>query len=373
MGLPQVDITTAAQLASASRGEDAYVGDAPATCYLIHNGNYDQSGVVMFLKKGGEPNGNDRYFIGESRTGVVIHGRAGTDETMPISDLTVSNLTFDLTGYSQTGPFNTFSLYADKNIHLDHLTFTGDCATGFKGGHVETNGTDGLLVEACIIEKFGNCGGGGHEDHGVYLASGKNLTFRNNVIRGNSSRGIQMYTAAGAYGTLENVLVERNRITQNGHGDQEDGLIINSSGTGTVDKVTIIRDIFDRNFFSGIRFIGGLESNVVVTLNTFASNGAGSSSQSRSEINLDVSGSGAGTAISQNIFDVGNTLINDCYDASTLGFGFANDFVHGAIPSGPKGNCVGAETMGDPQFVDSAGGDFHTQNAAAQMFGAYAP
>lgn len=70
---------------------------------------------------------------------------------------------------------------------------------------------------------------------------------------------------------------------------------------------------------------------------------------------------------------VGNTLINDCYDASTLGFGFANDFVHGAIPSGPAGSCVGAETMGDPQFVDSQSGDFHTQNAAAQLFGAYAP
>src|SRR5262249_60985034 len=136
--------------------------------------------------------GARRTFIGESRKGVIIKSRASIDDG--IGDLTFSNFTFDLTGYADAGSFNTLSVGTGQNITVDHLTFTGDCATGLKGGHIETNGTDGLLVEACLIEKFGHCGGGGHEDHGIYLANGKNIVIRNNVIQQNSSLGIQMYT-----------------------------------------------------------------------------------------------------------------------------------------------------------------------------------
>jgi len=70
---------------------------------------------------------------------------------------------------------------------------------------------------------------------------------------------------------------------------------------------------------------------------------------------------------------VNNKLINNCYDATSLGFGLADDFVHGTIPSGAAGNCVGMETTGDPQFVDAAAGDYHPQNQEALGYGAYAP
>ncbi len=312
--------------------------------------------------------------MGESRAGVVIHGRGNIENG--VSDVLVSNVTFDLTGYTQAGAFNTLNLSNGNDITVDHVTFTGDCATGLQGGHIETNGTSNVLVDSCLIEKFGQCGGTGgtgHEDHGVYLASGSHIVLRNNVIRLNSSRGVQMNTEMGSYGTLDAITVERNRIYQNGHRDYEDGVVINSSGTGPITHVTIQRNLIYENYYSGIRFVGGLESSVSVTLDTFDSNGAGSTLASRSEINLDSSGSGAGTSIVQNVFRVGNTLINDCYDGSTLGFAFGNDFVNGSIPAGAPGNCVAAQTTGDPQFVSAATGDYHPSNPAAASYGAYAP
>lgn len=253
------------------------------------------------------------------------------------------------------------------------MTFTGDCATGLMGGHIETNGTDHALVDSCVIEKFGQCSGNGHLDHGVYLASGTNIVIRNNVIRQNSSRGVQMYTQNGDYGTLDQITIERNRIYDNGHRDYEDGVVIDSAGTGTITHVTIQRNLIYKNYYSGIRFAGGVESSVGVTLNTFDSNGAGSTSPSRSEINIDADGGGAGTSIATNVFNVGLLLINDCYDGASLGFSFGDNFVHGAAPTGATGNCVTTQTTGDPAFASAASGDYHPANPAASSYGAYAP
>jgi hypothetical protein len=282
-------------------------------------------------------------------------------------------MTFDLSGYQDSGAFNTLTLGNGKNITIDHVTFTGDCKTGLQGGHIETNKTEGVLVEACLIEKFGHCNGGGHEDHGVYLGAGKDITLRNNVIRGNSSRGIQMYTQGGEYGTLDRITVENNLVDSNGHADYEDGIVINSYGTGPISNVTIERNIFVKNYYSGIRFAGGTESAVVVRDNTFVQNGAGSGSASRSEINADSSGGNSHTMIDGNIFDVKNTLINDCYTGKANGFAFGDNFVHGAIPTGGSGNCVGPETLGDPMFANAGAGDYHPTNPKAEGYGAYAP
>ncbi len=370
-GLPQVVITTATQLASAARGEGAYASDVPATCYLIKNGTYAMTGVVFYVLRGGDSDGARRHFVGESRQGVVIHGRGNVEDG--VSNVTITNLTFDLTGYSASGAFNTLNLGDGANVTIDHVTFTGDCNTGLQGGHIETNHTTNVLVDSCLVEKFGHCGGGGHEDHGIYLASGSRITIRNSVVSGNSSRGIQMYTQQGQYGTLDQVRVERCRITGNGHADYEDGIVINASGTGTITQVTITRSLVYRNFYSGIRFVGGAEGSVLVDHSTFDSNGAGSTSASRSEINVDAMGGAAGTSMTANLFDVGNVLINDCYDGASMGFGIGPGFVHGTIPSGAKGSCVAAQTTGDPAFVDPKTGDYHPKNPAASAFGAYAP
>jgi parallel beta-helix repeat protein len=369
-GMPQVDISTAADLASASRGDAPFDTNAPATCYFIHTGTYDMAGVVMYVLKGGDPGGTRRMFVGQDRNNVIIRGRGNVEDGT--SDVTISNMTFDLTGYQQAGAFNTLNLGNGKNITVDHVTFTGDCMTGSQGGHIETNNTSNVLVEECIIEKFGHCGVNGHLDHGIYLGAGSNITIRNNLIRGNSSRGIQLYTQGGQYGTLDNITIEQNRITHNGHADYEDGIVINSYGTGPITNVTIRRNIIDNNYYSGIRFAGGTESGITVINNTFDSNGL-MSPMNGSEISIDMAGGGSGTMASKNIFKVANALINDCYDATMHGFGIGNDFVDGVVPDPPKGNCITNETIGIANFVSAMSGDYHPMAPEAQNYGAYAP
>ena len=372
-GMPKVDITTSAELSAAARSESPFAGDAPSTCYFVHDGTYTASGAIFYVTKGGTSDSARRVFVGQSRAGVIIKGRGGLQEKVGIGNVTVQNMTFDISGYAATGSFNTFDLADAKNVTIDHVTLTGDCNTGLRGGHLETNGTENLLVEGCLIEKYGHCGPAGHEDHGVYLASGKNLTLRNNVIRGNASRGIQMFTNDGAYGTLDGVVVENNRIYANGHADYEDGIVINAGGTGTIASVTVRRNLVYGNYYSGVRFVGGMQSAMVFDHNTFAMNGAGSTSASRSEINLDAAGAVANGTFTTNLFDVGNTLINDCYDAASKGFHIGDAFVHGTVVTGAKASCLDAPKTGDPTFVDAASGDYHPKNAAASAYGAYAP
>ncbi|MFT3765606.1 MAG: hypothetical protein QM820_08840 [Minicystis sp.] len=84
-------------------------------------------------------------------------------------------------------------------------------------------------------------------------------------------------------------------------------------------------------------------------------------------------GGGAGTSITRSLFEVGNLLINDCYDGAALGFGFDDNFVHGDVPSGPVGNCISKQTMGDPVLQDPAKGNYHPTSPMALEYGAYAP
>lgn len=370
-GTTQVDITTIDELNAASRGEGDYADDGPGTCYFIHDGEYSGgSDPAVYITHGGTTEA-PIYFVGESRDGVHIVGRAGMDQDG--SHVVLRNMTFDLTGYSHDDSFNTVSVMAVEDITIDHVTFTGDCATGANGGHIETVGTNGLHVEACLIERFGRCGPEGHQDHGIYLADGDDITIVNNVIRENASRGIQLYTGSGEGDTLGNVTIERNRIHDNGHGDYEDGIAINGQDAGTIDTVAIRRNLFYSNYYSGIRFAGNATSAITIEHNTFAGNGAGSSSESRSEINIDGDSGGAANAtISGNIFAIGNLLINDCMGSDAMAFSIADNVASGPIAAGDDA-CVGSVVDADPQFVDAAGADFHTGNPAVAEYGAYAP
>jgi hypothetical protein len=118
-GTTRVDITTQSQLASAARGESSYDKDPPATCYFIHNGTYSTTGVVLYVLKGDIAGGAPRAFVGESRAGVVIHGRGNLEDG--VSDVLVTNLTFDLAGYVQAGAFNALNLGNGGNITIDHI------------------------------------------------------------------------------------------------------------------------------------------------------------------------------------------------------------------------------------------------------------
>jgi parallel beta-helix repeat protein len=370
-GVPRVEIHTVGELESASRGEGEHAADAPGTCYFVHDGTYRQGGrVALYVLRGGTE-AAPRRFVGESRDHVVIVGRGGVEDG--VSHVVIQNVTFTLNGYRQDGSFSTLTLGNGSDVTIDHVTLTGDCATGRRGGHIETNRTQGLLVEACLVENFGQCSGDGRLDHGIYLNSGKDITLRNNVIRGNSSRGIQLYTADGQSGTLDNIVIENNRIYANGHGDYQDGVAINGSGTGTISRVTIQRNLIYRNAYSGIRFAGPATSSIQVVRNTFFDNGVGSSSGSRSEINIDDRGMAAGALASRNILAAGHNVINDCYDAASLGFALRDNLVQGSLPRGSAGGCLSDTVAADPNFYDAAAGDLRTRNPVAAGYGAYAP
>ncbi|MBN1605597.1 MAG: right-handed parallel beta-helix repeat-containing protein [Polyangiaceae bacterium] len=373
-GTDQIDITSVSDLEDATRGEGRHEGDLPSVCYLIHDGTYEQSGstLPMYVTTGGSDATHRRIFVGQSRSGVVINGRAAVDRGA--SHVQISNLTFDLTGYSQDGSFNTLDLSeGSSDVRIDHVTFTGDCQTGANGGHIEVNGSTDVVVEACVVENFGRCGPNGHQDHGIYLANGSDITIRNNDIRGNASRGILFNTQGGEYGTLDDVTIERNRIHDNGHSDYEDGIAMNATDTGTISNVVIQRNLIYTNYYSGVRVVGDAFDSIVIGNNTFYENGADSSGSGRSELNLDDVGSGARTSITRNIIVAAHRVLNDCYDAGPRDYVLTDNVVQGTLPTGEAGSCISDSVEQDPRFVAAATGDFHTQNAAVGAYGAYAP
>jgi hypothetical protein len=364
----RVELARLQDLEDASRGEGAYASDPPETCYLIKNGTYVEGGSpVLWVKKGGSKRAA-RRFVGESRAGVVIRGRANLDAGS--DHVVLENLTFDLTGFNKKGSFNTIDIGA-SDVTVSHVTATGDCATGAKGGHIEVNGGSNVLVDSCLVEKFGRCGPSGHEDHGIYLASGTGITIRNSVIRGNASRGILFNTQQGSYGKLKNVVIERNRIHDNGHAEYEDGIAINMQETGNVDDVTIRNNLIYGNYYSGIRFVGTVTSGFDVHHNTFHANGVEAKGHGGSNLNLDDAGCGAHTVVTRNIFAGASPMLNDCYDASSRGFSVKDNLLFGAPATTGGAACIGATVRADPRFVNAASGDFHPTSAAAAGYGAY--
>jgi hypothetical protein len=367
-GYPRVDLDSVAELESASRGIGRFESDPPSTCYRIRNGEYAQGrDLLLYVRKGGLP-GSRRLFVGESREGVVIRGRATLDEGA--AHVEIRDLTLDVGGLVQDGSFSTVTLDGARDVVLDRLTLTGDCRTGRRGAHVEAGGVDGLLVASSTIEKFGRCGPDGHEDHGIYLASGRDIAIRDNVIRANASRGIQLYTGEGEYGTLSGVTIEGNRIHDNGHADYEDGIVVNGRDVGTIEDLLVRGNLIYRNFYSGIRFAGGATRGIRVVQNTFVGNGARSSHGSRSEINVDGPGMAAGGLVERNIFAVGHQLVNNCRDASKLGFSIRDNVVSGRVAPWFRGGCVSEVVVRDAAVA--ASDDFRPADPALDGYGASA-
>ncbi|MDC0674407.1 right-handed parallel beta-helix repeat-containing protein [Nannocystis radixulma] len=367
-GTTRVDLTTVAELGAASRGEGEYADDGPGTCYFIHDGDYAGEDPLLYVVRGGTADA-PIVFVGESRDGVRLRGRVTFAEEG--SHVVLTNMTFDIAGFDKGDAFNTASVEAVEDITIDHVTFTGDCKTGEDGGHIESNHAERLRIEACLIERYGRCGPEGHQDHGIYLASGSDITVVNNVIRDNASRGIQLYTQGGEYGQLDGIVIERNRITGNGHADYEDGIVINGEGEGTITDVVVRRNLIYGNYYAGVRFAGSATDAIVIERNTFHANGAGSAADARSEINLDDAGKAANATITRNLFAGGHNLVNDCYDAADMAFGIDDNVVDGPVTGGDAA-CVGAVIAEDPQFADTGAADFHPANPAVAAYGAYA-
>jgi parallel beta-helix repeat protein len=370
-GFTRIDVTSLADLQSAARAEGAHASDPADACYLIHDAVYTQKGSTLpfYVSKGGTSASRPRIFLGQSRAGTIIRGRGSLADG--VSHVVIQNLTFDLNGYSQSGSFNTLDLPQVDDVLVSHVTFTGDCQTGANGGHIEFTGAKNTVIDSCLIEKFGRCGPNGHQEHGIYIADAMNITIRNCEIRGNASRGIQLYTDGGNYGSVDGVLIEHNRIHDNGHAEYEDGIAFNGSGTGTISNVTVEHNLIYANYYSGIRTVDTAYTNVVVSKNTFYRNGMLSSGSGRGEIVLDDSGAGANQSFTRNILFAGAQVSNGCSAAAARNYRLTDNVVQGTVPSGAS--CMTGNVVLDPMFLDPAAADFHTSNPAAAAYGAYAP
>jgi hypothetical protein len=370
-GVTRIDVTTLSDLQSATRGDGSHSSDPADACYLIHDAVYIQQGSTLpfYVVTGGVSSSRPRIFLGQSRAGTVIRGRGAIADG--VSHVVVQNLTFDLNGYAQSGSFNTLDLPNVDDILVSHVTFTGDCQTGANGGHIEFFGAKNTVVDSCLLEKFGRCGPNGHQEHGIYISSGTNLTIRNCEIRGNASRGIQLYTAQGQSGTIDGVVIANNRIHDNGHADYEDGIAFNGSGTGTVSNVTVEHNLIYANYYSGIRTVDAAYTNVIVRKNTFYRNGMLSSAAGRGEIVLDDSSAGQNETFTSNILFAGTQVINICPAATGRNYRLTDNVVQGTVPGGAS--CMTGNVVLDPLFLDPGAADFHTSNAAAAAYGAYAP
>lgn len=367
-GTERFDVDSLADLEDATRGVNAFAGTGAGSCIFVHDGTYDQgAGLPVYFLRGGSAD-QPIYLVGESRDGVVIRGRGGVEA----DHIVVENVTFDLTGFSQVGSFSTFTILGAADVRLSHVTFTGDCATGLDGGHVEVYGGAQVVIDSCIVEAFGQCSGDGHDAHGVLLAAGSDILVRNNVIRGNSSRGIQLFTNGGAYGTLAGVAIERNRVSGNGHRDFEDGLALGATGSGVIEDVRVEHNIFDGNYFSGIRFSGPATDAIVVEANTFFHNGEASAHAARAEITIDEAGMAANAEISRNIVVAARALLNDCYDAASMSFAVDDNIVFGGDLSLGGDGCIANVVSLDPRLADPRAGDFRPQAVEASGYGAYA-
>jgi hypothetical protein len=74
----RIDVTGAADLASATRGEGSHAADPAEVCYFLPDGTYEQEGTspVMYIQKGGTDAVHRRVFVRASRLESVTYSSA---------------------------------------------------------------------------------------------------------------------------------------------------------------------------------------------------------------------------------------------------------------------------------------------------------
>lgn len=384
-GYTVVELDTVAKLRAASHGEAPYDTDDPDTAYLIKNGTYNYgTSPVLDTWVNGLSAARKRYFIGETRHGVILTGKVIIES----DNIVLQNFKMDMSAYDQGGTYSSLTVLAAANPELRDLTLHSAWPYGAKqGGGIEVTSSlptlpTNLVVDNCLVEGFGGSGtGNGSMDHGIYIGAVDGMTVTNTIIRNNCSRGIQVYTSGGDYGTISDVTVRNCWIYGNGthvtNPDYvyRDNVLISDQATGgSISNVLIEECFIWDGYYSGYRTAGAEETSIVVRNCTFHDNGLrigiDGYDGDPSEINFDSTGCGADTLIERCIFDVGVTMTNLPGDnPATRGFSIDDNVVNGSVPGTPA--WVTNVVVEDPQFVDADGNNFHTQNPDVAAYGVY--
>jgi hypothetical protein len=281
-GSAGIELRSSHDIAQASRGAGRFTDDPPGTVYTIRNGIYrlpEGLDALIWAKVGGTAE-KKRRFVGESRNGVIIHGRA----TVTADHVEICNMTFDLRGYTPRGKrsFSTVSIVGASHVSVCRVDCLGNGDKGRRGGHIEVRAPNPesvpaqILVEDCFVEGFGIFAEKeGRLAHGIYIGEGRQVTVRNCEIRRNSGRGIQIFSHFPDARMLQEITIEGNLIHYNGKEKYTDGIVIGSvrSREGDVVSGVTIRDnVIHHNTFAGLRIATNSCEAIEVLNNTFWAN-----------------------------------------------------------------------------------------------------
>lgn len=114
-GYTVVELDTVGELRAASHGEAPYDTDDPDTVYLIKNGTYNYgTSPVLDTWVAGLSAARKRYFIGETRHGVILTGKVIAEA----DNIVLQNFKMDMSAYDQGGSYSSISIPAERTVML---------------------------------------------------------------------------------------------------------------------------------------------------------------------------------------------------------------------------------------------------------------
>ena len=178
---------------------DAIEGLEDGQTLCLHGGTYEFDSVSVRAA-----DTTVESFPGESAT---LRGQVRVERSAP--GATIENLVLD---GRNPGEYFSPLIYADRTVLRDNdisNSHTSNCV--HLSTYYDAPAPRDVVIEGNRIHDCGRLPATNH-DHGIYVASSRNLVIRDNLIYGNADRGIQLFPDA------QDTLIEGNVIDGNGQG-----------------------------------------------------------------------------------------------------------------------------------------------------------
>jgi parallel beta helix pectate lyase-like protein/uncharacterized protein DUF1565 len=246
----------------------------PGDTVIVRDGVYTGgSRAIVDVERCGAA-GHLIVFMAEHTWGAVLDGQHNTSQTgvfLGASFIRVEGL--EIRGVGRYGFDMAEGSVTDLEIAANHIHDVGRYCTDATGGISAVSVVDNnILIERNLIHDIGRYSPGENgcspttknwqnHDHGVYAASGSNITIRNNVFY-NILHGwaVQRYSGAGV--RVDSLFILNNTFAF--PNPNKDGQIIISSPTA---NSLIANNIFYEPLTAGIVFEGASASGVTVANN----------------------------------------------------------------------------------------------------------
>lgn len=247
-----------------------------------------------------------------------------------------------------------------NTVQIVNNSFTG---SGYGWAAVETHGTNILLEgNTCDI----NRNTVGTQGHCYYIASGTNITIRNNVAKGMTGYGIHVFDQRrsedppGFERLIKDVIIEGNVVSNS---LERSGIILSAYDHARIENVIVRNNVAFKNSQCGV-YIPGIVSNVKIINNTLFGNGATAlliNGSAREVNNLE---------IKNNIFDLTNKKNSDAghvVDIKGNTSLILQNNLYWPKPLRLYNLSDSTPIIGDPHFVNPMGEDFHILPGSAAI------